>query len=322
MDFSQSLAVDLYVNREKRNGRLSIHKDEKITSDSRLQLSDLEKIEEPWAKSDWWNRSLLNRDAEGQYKFSHKSILEYFLAQRAFEYPDFFRVLNFQGMNTAVIFFQEMLLGMVKNTPGSFTLFSSKTSTPLNKIQINDLQNIDSLTIKELIFPIFYLKNFNLFNLSFIVIFDKYNLPILYLIYIIFWLQPHEGRKLREQLEQFELSELRKRLELIELFERPQLLELLERLKLVELLELLELLKFRNWSEMRKILEQRKLEGLSELMDRLELIERIELRRWRKLEEWLRNKDPVTVIELNAANDFIKECQALEKALPNVKIYY
>ncbi|MEZ4847960.1 MAG: formylglycine-generating enzyme family protein [Bacteroidia bacterium] len=55
------------------------------------------------------SRSLLNRDAEGNYKFSHKSILEYFLAKEAYDNPDFYDQMEFAGMDQALQFFSEMV---------------------------------------------------------------------------------------------------------------------------------------------------------------------------------------------------------------------
>lgn len=49
-------------------------------------------------------RSLINHDAVGAYKFSHKSFLEYFLAKYYFENPDF--DFSFEGMDMAELFYQ------------------------------------------------------------------------------------------------------------------------------------------------------------------------------------------------------------------------
>jgi len=66
--FSERLAVDIFVNRFSR-------KAERI---SKSELTDLAK---DWgiALEDWklTGRSLLNRDAEGNFKFAHRSIMEY-----------------------------------------------------------------------------------------------------------------------------------------------------------------------------------------------------------------------------------------------------
>lgn len=54
-------------------------------------------------------QSLLTSDALGNWKFAHKSILEYFLAKEAIENPQFFKVVQFSGMDMAEQFFSEML---------------------------------------------------------------------------------------------------------------------------------------------------------------------------------------------------------------------
>ncbi len=68
-DFCECLAVDIFVNRQRRGA-------EKITETELLPLAErfgvsLPKIEHIRA------RSLLNRDAEGNLKFAHRSIMEY-----------------------------------------------------------------------------------------------------------------------------------------------------------------------------------------------------------------------------------------------------
>ncbi len=71
--FSERLAVDLYVNRKSRGGE-------------RIRGAELEPLAEKWnIRLDGWQlrgRSLLNRDAEGNYKFAHRSIMEYLLVSR------------------------------------------------------------------------------------------------------------------------------------------------------------------------------------------------------------------------------------------------
>lgn len=66
--FSELLAVNLYINREHRGS-------ERIPRDELLRLKEINASE-----LDNWKltaRSLLNRDAEGNYKFAHRSIMEY-----------------------------------------------------------------------------------------------------------------------------------------------------------------------------------------------------------------------------------------------------
>lgn len=71
--FSESLAVDLYVNREYR-GAERIPREELavLAKEWGIPLEDLQLS----------GRSLLNRDAEGNYKFAHRSVMEYLFVRR------------------------------------------------------------------------------------------------------------------------------------------------------------------------------------------------------------------------------------------------
>ncbi len=69
--FSWEIALNIYRSREKRDGSLLV-KGEEIKPFAEKHSINLEEME---MKS----RSLLNRNARGEYKFSHKSVLEYFL---------------------------------------------------------------------------------------------------------------------------------------------------------------------------------------------------------------------------------------------------
>ncbi|MCP4688613.1 MAG: hypothetical protein GY859_11220, partial [Desulfobacterales bacterium] len=72
-EFSERIAIDLYVNREARGME-------------RVSYDDLPELAENWdIPLEQWQlsgRSLLNRDAEGNFKFAHRSIMEYLFVQR------------------------------------------------------------------------------------------------------------------------------------------------------------------------------------------------------------------------------------------------
>ncbi len=74
--FSERLAVDLYVNRKQR-GAERIHYDQLVplARDWNIPLDD-------WQLR---GRSLLNRDADGNYKFAHRSIMEYLFVKRVMD---------------------------------------------------------------------------------------------------------------------------------------------------------------------------------------------------------------------------------------------
>ena len=62
---------------------------------------------------DFKSRSLLNRNANGTYKFAHKSILEYFIAEKAFNEKDFGEKVityGFEGYDMLKLFLNEMSL--------------------------------------------------------------------------------------------------------------------------------------------------------------------------------------------------------------------
>gem|GEM_PF-2289439 len=71
--FSERLAVDLYANRQRRGAE-------------RIPRTELAVLAKTWNISleDWQlsGRSLLNRDAEGNYKFAHRSIMEFLYVKR------------------------------------------------------------------------------------------------------------------------------------------------------------------------------------------------------------------------------------------------
>lgn len=317
--FSHHLALDMYHNRDARGG-LFIPKDQAIFSDTGVVLEEL--FEKPGVAikdSEWRTRSLLNRNAEGQYKFAHKSILEYFLTKEVFQDQGFAGLFRFEGMNAAKGFCEEMMVCKLSHVEGNFTLLKSRTVYPLSKLTQRNLVQISNLTIKNIEgFPILMLKNYLPKNIKSINIFDKNNLSSYYNIpyWLTFIFKLNKRRELLERLQRLELLELRKRLELLEHLER---LGILERQNLLERLELLE------QPELRGLLER--LERLERLdrRERRELPELRELRERRELRELLSKidkGDPTTLTELKAANEFIKKCKILQEAMPNTKIYY
>lgn len=76
---SEELAIDLYCNRKKRGGEF-IPYDELA---SLLQSKEALKV--PLKKWQLTGRSLLNRDGVGNYKFSHRSIMEYLFIKQFFK---------------------------------------------------------------------------------------------------------------------------------------------------------------------------------------------------------------------------------------------
>ncbi|NQX56925.1 hypothetical protein HQN86_25125 [Pedobacter panaciterrae] len=98
--FSQEIAVNMYENREERRGYF-------IDSESIQVFSSANKFE--LSLLELKSRSLLNRNSEAKWKFSHRSIHEYFLARHALVSFSFLREFNFDGMDNVRLFLREMI---------------------------------------------------------------------------------------------------------------------------------------------------------------------------------------------------------------------
>lgn len=96
--FSKQTALTIYRN-QKYTGTLSIDKDTATTlcNTENLNLKDYEIT----------GQSLLTRDANHNWKFAHKSILEFFLAKQCLEDNEFAKKFEFTGMDMANTFFIE-----------------------------------------------------------------------------------------------------------------------------------------------------------------------------------------------------------------------
>ncbi len=79
VEFSKHLAIDLYTRREERG-------------QEKVEPEELEALAGGWGfKVEGWQltgRSLLNRDAGRNYKFAHRSIMEYLFARQVKDNPD------------------------------------------------------------------------------------------------------------------------------------------------------------------------------------------------------------------------------------------
>lgn len=134
--FSRAMARDLYLNRANRQNKLSINYTEFIDYDGELQLKEYDDNYKKLDKKDRSGRSLLNRNADGEYKFSHKSILEYFLALEVIGNEKFRKDFKFTSdLDTAKKFFLEMM-------------------RPGNNIVLSGAENMDkvSLSYKHLLY--------------------------------------------------------------------------------------------------------------------------------------------------------------------------
>lgn len=97
-EFSNQLAVNIYLNKGKRGGLF-------ITREEFEAFLDEKNFKDPYS---WTGRSLINRDSEGYIKFSHKSFLEFFLAKEMFYHG---MKVSFEGMDVVEKFYKELCLG-------------------------------------------------------------------------------------------------------------------------------------------------------------------------------------------------------------------
>lgn len=116
LNFSQKLAKNFYNKRKKRGGYF-ISNDTPFEIEDGLSLSEIEQQETSLSEREGRSRSLLNRNAIGQYKFSHKSILEYFLVMEMLCDSSFLYEFDFNGMDMAYSFYRDMVVNNDFTTP-------------------------------------------------------------------------------------------------------------------------------------------------------------------------------------------------------------
>jgi len=94
--FSEMLAVDIYINKSKRGF-------ERIPADELTELANQWNIKlKKWQLT---GRSLLNRDASGNYKFSHRSIMEYLFIRSFIKMPVECRPLIPEWTDQMIVFY-------------------------------------------------------------------------------------------------------------------------------------------------------------------------------------------------------------------------
>jgi len=132
--FSNRLAVDLYLNRDTRGAE-------------RIPYTELTKLTRQWGiPIEQWklsSRSLLNRDSEGNYKFAHRSIMEYLFVQQLIEKNE-----NCYGVyltDQMIMFLKEMLPVKFDN-PINYQIAVINSSTLL-KMLLN--KDFDPLNVKN-----------------------------------------------------------------------------------------------------------------------------------------------------------------------------
>ena len=111
--YSRFVALEIYRQR-KETDMLFLKKDAaiEVARQNNIDLQDYEIT----------GQSLLTRDAEGNWKFAHKSILEYWIAKEALENINFLQEIDFTGMDMAQQFYYEMSFVLIKG--GTFQMGS------------------------------------------------------------------------------------------------------------------------------------------------------------------------------------------------------
>ncbi|NUO81723.1 DUF1566 domain-containing protein [candidate division KSB1 bacterium] len=133
--FSERLAVDLHRNKEQRGAE-------------RILRAELTQLAKTWniPLDDWQlgGRSLLNRDAEGHYKFAHRSILEYLFVKRLLNNDRGCRGLVLTDLMKTFLretFAHHRALGQLKLTPEICAiLWRSLRSQPLSDLKWEEVQ--------------------------------------------------------------------------------------------------------------------------------------------------------------------------------------
>lgn len=158
LDFSQALAKNIYEKRKERGG-LFITKKDFIKDTPEFQITDLDIY--GMTETEVRSKSLLNRNAEGQYKFSHKSILEYFLGKELFQTTDFLSIFDFDGMSATEMFLDEMVSPFRKLNCSYGASLNPNSLIPINLLSIKEWTEIETLKIHDL-------RKFDLLQISLI----------------------------------------------------------------------------------------------------------------------------------------------------------
>lgn len=114
---SERLAVDLFANRDVRGGE-------------HIPIEDLRALTFEVPVDEWKlsNRSLLNRDALGNYKFAHRSIMEYLLVRCALQGNQL--VQKWPWTDQMTLFFGEIIFALLRSEWGRIGNHQRSTGQP------------------------------------------------------------------------------------------------------------------------------------------------------------------------------------------------
>lgn len=96
---SYKTAIVIYLN-WKKEGRMYVTKEEALSIAGRYKIE--------LRPEEITGQSLLTCDGAANWKFAHKSILEFFLANEAYNNPKFLKDMNFKGMDMARKFYEDL----------------------------------------------------------------------------------------------------------------------------------------------------------------------------------------------------------------------
>ena len=130
--FSERLAVDLYINRQERGGE-------------HIPFAEIEPFAQEWGiQLESWQlrgRSLLNRDAEGNFKFAHRSIMEYLCVERIIDQDPACAGIELTDQMQMFLSIQNSVgIELVWLPPGEFLMGSSdgaENEHPVHRVQIS-----------------------------------------------------------------------------------------------------------------------------------------------------------------------------------------
>jgi hypothetical protein len=153
--FSEVIARDIYENQQVRGGLFIPHDQVgRFAGEHGIRFEELEMR----------SRSLLNRSAEGKYKFAHKSILEYLMSLELIRDPGFLDIFNFDNMEQTQRFYDEQFLQKIvipffsQPLKGYFYLFDRdsvirfidfKRTIDIKKLDVKELENIAGINLSS-----------------------------------------------------------------------------------------------------------------------------------------------------------------------------
>lgn len=227
--FSHSLAIYIYKNRNIEGGYF-IKNLETFYYDGK-NIIDIDNEILTVAESEGKSKSLLNRDIEGNYKFSHRSIMEYFLAAEMIFNQEFYLNFNFSSMNSTSKFLEEMLINEVRKTKGTF--INSESKEQLSNLNLKNYKAVTGLCLRELgAWNLFLLSKFS--KLQELVIIDIFRFRFFYLVYMHYYLKSLSEENLDSIDRMEDVLESGEEISTVELRERIMLIQRVDIDKLID----------------------------------------------------------------------------------------